>query len=668
MNIKKVFLTAAISVLFAFSVNAACNPTAATLCVAIDDIADVWINSTYMGAFTYVNWDEPGVPTCITFNPTILAETQNIVAIKVKNLRCCEVWGSWTIEATCSDGSHSCINSDATGDSQMRLDYIQSCTEEPARDGSNREWWEREYQDSGSPPWQNPEVVTGTIYGKTIFDPCTGQRLMPLSYDATSGAETDDCKHLYMRQEFIMTPVPTLPPPSFTIAKSVTPTGGITTNDVSYTLEICNSGNYTTSTVEVFDDFDPGFGFVGPYGGGCDAYGDGSPCFTGDGSSFTIRWLRGFPGQTCVTLTARVKDYYFDRSQESCDYRDNVAGIKWGLAADWPKSNTVTVQMECIPTNTPSETFTRTHTYTHTFTRTFTHTFTLTNTNTNVYTPTITPTSTHSFTETNTFTRTITPTFTNSNTYTSTNTATFTPTNTFTASNTYTPGGPTDTPSNTHTNTHTFTRTNTFTHTFTNTRTFTNTHTATATHTNTHTFTNTHTATDTATHTATSTETFTATDTATATHTPYDRVSLHKSVSQTEALIGDTLQYCITFTNVGAVVTDLVIWDTIPYEVDFLFCQGSVCTTSSVTDGNGLPRTVVQWEINGLEVGVSGSVCFLVRVARFPVITYGENNDVYAYMESKKYEIIYDKPVPIKLQSAARGPGLISSRAGPPGG
>jgi len=119
---------------------------------------------------------------------------------------------------------------------------------------------------------------------------------------------------------------------------------------------------------------------------------------------------------------------------------------------------------------------------------------------------------------------------------------------------------------------------------------------------------------------------------------------------------------------VGAVVTDLVIWDTIPYEVDFLFCQGSVCTTSSVTDGNGLPRTVVQWEINGLEVGVSGSVCFLVRVARFPVITYGENNDVYAYMESKKYEIIYDKPVPIKLQSAARGPGLISSRAGPPGG
>ncbi|PKL90837.1 MAG: hypothetical protein CVV21_10605 [Candidatus Goldiibacteriota bacterium HGW-Goldbacteria-1] len=668
MNIKRFFLTASISLLFAFSVSAACNPTAATLCVAVDDIADVWINGQYIDAFTYVNWDETGVqPKCVTFNPDILDETQNIVAIKVKNLRCCEVWGSWSIEATCSDGTHSCINSDATGASQMRLNFIEDCTQEPAYDSLGNTWWAREYQDAGVAPWQNPEVVTGTIYGKIIYDPCTGQRLQPLSYDANSGAETDDCKHLYMRQEFIMTPIPTLPPASFTIAKSVTPTSGITTNDVSYTLEICNSGNYTTSTVEVYDDFDPGFGFAGPYGGGCDAYGDGSPCFTGDGSSFSIRWLRGFPGQTCVTITAVVKDYYFDRSQESCDYRDNVAGVKWPSPVDWARSNTVTVQMECIPTNTPSATFTRTNTFTHTYTRTFTNTFTLTHTRTNVYTPTFTLTHTNSFTATNTFTRTITPTFTNSMTYTPTNTATFTPTNTFTASNTYTPGGPTDTPSNTHTNTHTFTRTNTFTHTFTNTRTFTNTHTATATHTSTYTFTNTHTATDTATHTATSTETFTATDTATATHTPYDRVSLHKSVSQTEALIGDTLQYCITFTNVGAVVTDLVIWDTIPYEVDFLFCQGSVCSTYPATV-NGLPTTVVQWEINGIEVGVSGSVCFLVRVARFPVITYGENNDIYAYFESKKREIFYDKPVPIRLQSAVSGSGLINSRAGPPGG
>nr|HPN65581.1 hypothetical protein [Candidatus Goldiibacteriota bacterium] len=222
MNIKKVFLTAAISVLFAFSVNAACNPTAATLCVAIDDIADVWINSTYMGAFTYVNWDETGVPKCITFDPDVLDETQNIVAIKVKNLRCCEVWGSWSIEATCDNGTHSCINSDATGASQMRLNFIESCTQEPAYDSLGNTWWAREYQDADT--WQIPTPVTGTIYGKTIFDPCTGQSLRPLSYASDSAAETDDCKHLFMRQEFIMTPVPTLPPPSFTIAKSVTPT------------------------------------------------------------------------------------------------------------------------------------------------------------------------------------------------------------------------------------------------------------------------------------------------------------------------------------------------------------------------------------------------------------------------------------------------------------
>jgi len=138
-------------------------------------------------------------------------------------------------------------------------------------------------------------------------------------------------------------------------------------------------------------------------------------------------------------------------------------------------------------------------------------------------------------------------------------------------------------------------------------------------------------------------------------------------VSKTEALIGDTLQYCITFTNVGAVVTDLVIWDTIPYEVDFLFCQGGGCTTYPATV-NGLPTTVVQWEINGLEVGVSGSVCFLVRVARFPVTTYIDNNDIFAFFERKKYEILYNETVPVKLKSAARGPGLFEPRAGPPDG
>jgi len=116
------------------------------------------------------------------------------------------------------------------------------------------------------------------------------------------------------------------------------------------------------------------------------------------------------------------------------------------------------------------------------------------------------------------------------------------------------------------------------------------------------------------------------------------------------------------------VVTDLVIWDTIPYEVDFLFCQGSTCSTSSVTDSNGLPRTVVQWEINSIEVGVSGSVCFLVRVARFPVTTYLEYNDIYAYFERKKYETISNKGYPVKLQPASKEPGLFAPWAGPPGG
>jgi uncharacterized repeat protein (TIGR01451 family) len=461
----------------------------------------------------------------------------------------------------------------------MRLYRVaNSWTTPPPVDGAGKQWNDPAYTGTGGAGWQDAIQDTGTIYGKLIYDPCDGHRLLPLSWSSGGNAADNDQQTLYMRQPFGLTPMPTVPPTSFTITKSANPTSGITTNEVTYTLIICNTGQYTTSPVSVYDSFDPGFGFLGNWGGDCNGYGDGSPCISSSGSNFTATWIRGFPGLTCVTLTARVKDYYFDNSSDVCAYRSNVAGVEYPSPILWAQSNTVTVQMQCAPTNTFTNTFTPSYTYTKT----------------NTYTQTFTPT------QTNTFTQTFT--LTNSQTFTST----FTPTITQTFSNTETPGGFTDTKTNTYTYTNTYTSTQTYT--FTQTNTFSQTYTV--------------------------TQTYSTTPTFTPTNTPMERITLQKSISKTEALIGDTLQYCITFNNVGSVVATFNIWDTIPAETDFLYCSGSVCSTY-VNAG----RTIVNWTITGLPPGGNGSVCFFVRVARFPVSAnpFGNSYLQFAGTDEKYY-------------------------------
>jgi|GEM_PF-6965881 len=611
MRLRVIFLTVLTLLLLSGAAMAApvCTPVSVTLCVAADDVADVWINGTYIDTFNYVNWDETGVyPRCVTLSPSIM-QASNIVAMKVRNLRCCEIWGSWSIETGCADGSHSCITSD---EANLRLYRVEgSHTTPPPVDGSGNDWNDYVYTGTSGAGWQDAVKVTGTIYGKRIFDPCGGTRLEPLSWNANSAAETDDFQTIYLRQPFGLTPEPTLPPTNFTITKSVlaTPTPGIDTNDrITYQLIICNTGQYTYDVVEFFDDLDNGFSFDGPYGGDCSGYGDGSVCLNGVSGGFTGKWTSGFPGASCVTINARAVDYWVD-SSEWCQYRSNVAGVRYG-SPDWPSSNTVTVQMTCpVSTNTPTLTFSPSNTWTpsNTYTQTFTRTPTLTYTFTNTYT--------HTFTITNTFTFTQTLTFTPSNTYT----------HTFTPSNTNTPGGATWTYTRTPTNTRTFTNT----HTYTNTQTYTNTAS--------HTFTETHTQTVTDTPSSTATQSHTPTQT----ETPILRFGLQKSINAHEFVIGDTVQYCITFTNEGIVVSDLHIWDTIPYELDFLFATGTYNTqTVSV---NGYNHTMVYWTLPSVVPGDTGSVCIWARVARFPHASV-DDGIKYVVNEDKLRALISGRP------------------------
>ncbi len=544
-NAKKCLFTAVFAVFFMpYIVSAACSPTSVQMCVAIDDVADVWINDSYIGQFNYVNWDQTGVyPTCVTITPSLLQETGNIIAIKVRNTACCEIWGSWSIQAFCSDGSNACLTSDDPG---MRLyPVLTPSISPPPVDGSGNEWWEIPYADTGIAPWQDAVVDTGTIYGKLIYDPCTGSRLQPLSYDSGGNADLPDM-HIYMRQPFSLTPVPTLPPPSFTISKSVIgATTGINTNDrVTYQLVVCNTGTYIQGDVAFTDDHHNGFSFDGPHGGDCSGYGDGSLCMQGGSGIFTGKWMRGFEGQSCVTITARVVDYWVD-SSEWCQVRDNVASITWAGGTPAVTSEVVNVTMYCPGTPTPTRTRTPTRTIT------LTHTFS--------------PTVTVTLTQTVTSTRTRIPTYTHS---------------------------PTPYPTN-----HTRTATPSITRTVT----------------------------------LTVTPTFTRTATPTVTQTWVNAVVLVKSQDRDTVPLGETVQYCIEFTNAGENPATFNIWDTIPGPLDFLYCTEN-CTgpvtydTGPLADqcpgSPGNDCRVINWTFTGVPAGATGSVCFWVLAARLQSVEF----------------------------------------------
>jgi hypothetical protein len=110
--------------------------------------------------------------------------------------------------------------------------------------------------------------------------------------------------------------------------------------------------------------------------------------------------------------------------------------------------------------------------------------------------------------------------------------------------------------------------------------------------------------------------------------------------------MGDTVQYCITFTNVGADYASFHIWDTIPDVTNFLWCT-SGCTTSGAQGNN----FVVDWYITNVPPGESGSVCVWVELARFPYFKPGSmkeyfadiNSRLMAYFRDDKYAVMEER-------------------------
>src|SRR5258708_1492640 len=71
------------------SLSAACVPTAATLCISIDDKADVWINGQSMGTFTITLGGCLANPVCVALTAGQVAALSsvgnNYIAVKNQN-------------------------------------------------------------------------------------------------------------------------------------------------------------------------------------------------------------------------------------------------------------------------------------------------------------------------------------------------------------------------------------------------------------------------------------------------------------------------------------------------------------------------------------------------------------------------------------------------------
>ena len=108
--------------------------------------------------------------------------------------------------------------------------------------------------------------------------------------------------------------------------------------------------------------------------------------------------------------------------------------------------------------------------------------------------------------------------------------------------------------------------------------------------------------------TPTSTRTVTPSATPTFSASPTPSMPLVKTSNLANATIGDTITFCIAYTNNSSATQTIKVWDTISSFLTYIACNNS-CTKSG---------SVVSWSVAGVAAGGTGSVCFWGTVNGYP--------------------------------------------------
>ncbi len=244
-----------IAIFNAAQVKAACTPTSAQLCAAVDDYAFIYLNGNLIDTYTYCDISNGGcTPKCDTLNTTqlgYLMQTGNVIALYTQNTSAGELWASWSLDVNCADGTQALISSDSQ---PVSLYYDPSCASpnpSPTPSGGHN-WYDTAYVQNGA--WGPPVEMSGHKYGKRLSDPVTGSLLTALSWEASMDTA---CGALWFREPFTLAPVPTPVPPNITISKSANPStdiGKTLPAAITFTLHICNTGGGTHGNPVVIND------------------------------------------------------------------------------------------------------------------------------------------------------------------------------------------------------------------------------------------------------------------------------------------------------------------------------------------------------------------------------------------------------------------------------
>ena len=106
----------------------------------------------------------------------------------------------------------------------------------------------------------------------------------------------------------------------------------------------------------------------------------------------------------------------------------------------------------------------------------------------------------------------------------------------------------------------------------------------------------------------TPTVTPTVTPTNTPSPTPTPRMPLVKTVNTSIATFGDTLTYCLNWSNDSSGAVPMVLWDTLDAVLTYVGCNGG-CSKAG---------QVVTWNLGSQGAGTSGQVCVWAKITAYP--------------------------------------------------
>ena len=387
---------------------ATCTPSAAQICCAMDDsYSPIVINGHDLGVSLYgPNWDASTNPPCVTFPASYLNATgTNTVAIKLWNTSTGEMWGTWYIDVTCSDGTHAY---DTSSDGN-----IQSTLDEPLHGPGERRGGQHldlnglhphglggavavqlhHLEKTNLQPQDGCVSGAAGVFGRGVGRiAARGVHVFPPGVHF-GGSHAPAVAHIHhyevrywVRRRWEGTT------PTFTFVVNICNTGGPDPNPVSV-LDGVFAANSLNVVMWCTKDIDTGTTGCGqdnqPHATG--------PDFTGNsGQQFLWAYHKGFQGGGfCSAVTMMACDYY--AATDGC-VRTNAATLIRSTGNTTSNSVAVSALNACAtntftwtPTYTPTRTWTPTYTpnvVTNTFTRTNTPTFTPTYTPTKTNTPT----------------------------------------------------------------------------------------------------------------------------------------------------------------------------------------------------------------------------------------------------------------------------------------